>query len=535
MPPGSMRLHRAKRDPTAGCSAAVGLREQPVERLPRRRSASSSPPRRRRERSCCPPGRLRSLAMLVAARPLPGPDPRRPVALPPDRRPARPPVAPGRAWRCWRSRPRAALAFVFRRWPILLPLAIVAALPFRVPLHAGGDTANLLVPLYLVIAGGVLADGASAGGGAVGGPPRGRFSDRRGGGSPAATGPAGPTAWLPRLLAAVVVLYAVQTLYSEDFSKGLQNVCFFFVPFSLVYGLLRDVSWDRKLLTLVLWVVGIEAVCFVAGRHRWSGLTPQLVLERPGDPVERIPHLLQGQLGLLGPEHLRAVPGAGRRRGDVRRCCGRASGATLALLTALVAVALDRAGADLLAVELRRAAGGPRRACRAEVERALDARRGRASASSWRCSWSSSPAAPRSSAPTASTSTPAVAPTSSPAASTSSPSAPSTATAPAASPRPTASTSRPTKPRSPSPTPSRSPSPPSRAWSASLLYAALVVTALWTMAGGLLRRLSVARRGGPRDLRRPPGPHDGLRRLLRGPDHLGAAGRRRLARSRRAT
>ncbi len=51
----------------------------------------------------------------------------------------------------------AALAAVFTRWPIVLPLAIVAALPFRVPLHAGGDTANLLVPLYLVIAGGVLA------------------------------------------------------------------------------------------------------------------------------------------------------------------------------------------------------------------------------------------------------------------------------------------------------------------------------------------------------------------------------------------
>ncbi len=53
-----------------------------------------------------------------------------------------------------------ALAAAFHRWPILLPLAIVAALPFRVPLHAGGDTANLLVPLYLVIAGGVLATAA---------------------------------------------------------------------------------------------------------------------------------------------------------------------------------------------------------------------------------------------------------------------------------------------------------------------------------------------------------------------------------------
>ncbi|HEX6689195.1 MAG TPA: hypothetical protein VF085_11105, partial [Solirubrobacterales bacterium] len=51
----------------------------------------------------------------------------------------------------------AILAAAFHRWRIVLPLAIVAALPFRVPLHAGGDTANLLVPLYLVIAGGVLS------------------------------------------------------------------------------------------------------------------------------------------------------------------------------------------------------------------------------------------------------------------------------------------------------------------------------------------------------------------------------------------
>jgi len=55
----------------------------------------------------------------------------------------------------------------------------------------------------------------------------------------------------------------LQALYSPDFSKGLQNVCFFFVPFSLAYALLRDIRWDRKLLTLVLWVVGIEAVAFV--------------------------------------------------------------------------------------------------------------------------------------------------------------------------------------------------------------------------------------------------------------------------------
>lgn len=174
------------------------------------------------------------------------------------------------------------LAAVFRRWPIALPLAIVFALPFRVPLHAGGDTANLLVPLYLVIAGGVLSTALSewqegervhlrAGGQEGGGsqPRAGFFAGRP---APLAD-PAlrktgrrtrlGPPSLLPWVLAGVVVLYALQTLYSPDFSKSLQNVCFFFVPFSLMYALLRDVKWDRRLLVLVLWVIGIEAVAFV--------------------------------------------------------------------------------------------------------------------------------------------------------------------------------------------------------------------------------------------------------------------------------
>jgi O-antigen ligase len=68
---------------------------------------------------------------------------------------------------------------------------------------------------------------------------------------------------LPKVLAGVVVLYAIQSLYSPDMSKSIQNVCFFLVPFSLVYALLRDVEWDRRLLTGVLLVVAIEAVAFV--------------------------------------------------------------------------------------------------------------------------------------------------------------------------------------------------------------------------------------------------------------------------------
>ena len=141
----------------------------------------------------------------------------------------------------------AALAALFHRWPWLVPLAIVAALPFRVPLHSGGDSANLLVPLYLVIAAAVLATALRDWASPL--PSRGR---RR-----------GPVLWLPRLLALFVVLYALQALYSDDFSKGLKNVCFFLVPFTVAYALLTDVEWDRRLLSFTLVLVAVEAVVFV--------------------------------------------------------------------------------------------------------------------------------------------------------------------------------------------------------------------------------------------------------------------------------
>ncbi len=147
----------------------------------------------------------------------------------------------------------AALAWSFTRWRTLLPLGIIAALPFRIPLEAGGDTANLLVPLYLVIAGGVVA-----------------ILLRDWSAPPA--GPAGRSAqWLPRALAAFVVLYALQSVYSEDFSKALQNVCFFLVPFTVAYALIQDVKWDNRLLKLILIVVSAEALAFVAvGSVEWA-------------------------------------------------------------------------------------------------------------------------------------------------------------------------------------------------------------------------------------------------------------------------
>lgn len=133
-----------------------------------------------------------------------------------------------------------SLAWVFRRWPVLMPLAIIGMLPFRIPLESGGETANLLVPLYVVIAAGVVA--------AMFLPPPAEKRRPR---------------WVAKTLAIFVVLYALQALYSEDFSKGLQEVCFFLVPFTLAYILLREIPWDRRLLVATLVLVAVEAIAFV--------------------------------------------------------------------------------------------------------------------------------------------------------------------------------------------------------------------------------------------------------------------------------
>jgi O-antigen ligase len=137
-----------------------------------------------------------------------------------------------------------ALAHAMRRWPTLLPLLAVGALPFRVPISAGGDTSNLLLPLYLVIAAGVLAMAL----------PRARAQDDD---APLQPG------WLEWLLCGSIVLYAVQAAYSDDFTKGLQNVVFFYVPFALLLGLLREVRWTRKLALQCLGVLVALSVVFV--------------------------------------------------------------------------------------------------------------------------------------------------------------------------------------------------------------------------------------------------------------------------------
>lgn len=152
------------------------------------------------------------------------------------------------------------LAALIDRRPVLLPVLVLVALPFRVPLDVGGEDANLLLPLYLVIAAGVLAVAFR------------QWRPRSGPTAAAAVAPqdsataSGFASWLKPLLAASVVLYALGLFYSDDQSQGLLNLCFFLVPFSFVFVLMLEVEWSRRTLTVALYtVIGLALVWALVG------------------------------------------------------------------------------------------------------------------------------------------------------------------------------------------------------------------------------------------------------------------------------
>ncbi len=153
-----------------------------------------------------------------------------------------------------------AAALIARRPWLVAPLAVLAV-PFRVPISTGASTAsgtttaNLLVPLYFVVAAGALAWIYAA--------LRGRAEpepELEPGSPPARTDDL--IGWVLRLLALYVVLYGIQASYSPKFEVALQNMVFFYVPFAVLLALLRGVVWDRRVLRVCLGVTVALAVVF---------------------------------------------------------------------------------------------------------------------------------------------------------------------------------------------------------------------------------------------------------------------------------
>lgn len=158
----------------------------------------------------------------------------------------------------------AALALVMRRDPCAFPVLAVLALPFRLPISADGRTVNLLLPLYAVIAAGALVHllprllPARSDRGPDVGSPDGTLGRLSAG----AYEPRRPPIALDWLLLAAVALYALQVVYSADVGKAAENLAFFYIPFGLLYLLLRDAPWTRELLLVCLGVAVALAVVF---------------------------------------------------------------------------------------------------------------------------------------------------------------------------------------------------------------------------------------------------------------------------------
>ncbi len=151
----------------------------------------------------------------------------------------------------------------------------VAALPFRVPIAVGGATANLLIPLYAVVAAGVLAHALP------------RLGD--GGDVPAERRP-GPLEWA---LAIALAVYAAQSAYSVDFDRALENVVFFYVPFALLFALISRVEWTRRLtaaclVALVALALAFAGIGFVEYATRHLLLNPKVIASNQLEDAFRV-------------------------------------------------------------------------------------------------------------------------------------------------------------------------------------------------------------------------------------------------------
>jgi O-antigen ligase len=149
----------------------------------------------------------------------------------------------------------AALTVAFVRRPGWFVIAVVLTLPFRIPVPTGADdTANLLLPLYGVLAAGVLAH---------------LWRVFRVGEEAPREDPRARRVFVA--LAIVVVLYALQSLYSPDLEHAVKTLGFFYVPFAVGMRLVADLRWSRRLVLQVLAVtVGLALVFAAVGFVEWA-------------------------------------------------------------------------------------------------------------------------------------------------------------------------------------------------------------------------------------------------------------------------
>ena len=121
-------------------------------------------------------------------------------------------------------------AALFRRWPWLLPLVTLACVPARIHVTVGSTEANLLVPLYGVVAAAAFLLAWELWRG-----------DTRG-------KELGIVSWP---LAAFVGWLGLSILWTGDLRQGAIDLLFFYLPFGLLAVALARLEWRR------LWALGL--------------------------------------------------------------------------------------------------------------------------------------------------------------------------------------------------------------------------------------------------------------------------------------
>jgi O-antigen ligase len=157
----------------------------------------------------------------------------------------------------------AVAARVLARNPKAFPYLTALALPFRLPLQVGGDTANLLLPLYLVTGAGAVAWAVPA--------IRDGSREKR------------EVSLLDWAIAANLAAYALCSIWTEDPTKALQQTVFFLVPFAVMFILLSRIEWTAELirgcgLVLVALALIFSAIGFYEYATETLLLNPKLLV-----------------------------------------------------------------------------------------------------------------------------------------------------------------------------------------------------------------------------------------------------------------
>lgn len=144
----------------------------------------------------------------------------------------------------------AALALLFRRLPWTLPFLVLAAVPARFPVTVGDTSANLLVPLYALVAGAAVALGWSLW----------RDEPRR--------RELGALSWP---LALFVLWLGASALWTNDPKEAAIELFFFVVPFALLALTLARLPWSNVGLTWLSRLLVAMALVFAAvGVWQWA-------------------------------------------------------------------------------------------------------------------------------------------------------------------------------------------------------------------------------------------------------------------------